>query len=539
MLRGVSWRKILYAVCFFWLCVIDQRVKTGTGHDGLIETFRDSLGIVMSALILSHYKWEDYRKRKLPCLIWVGVSVAGGTAAFLWGLRQETVYLNHLAVCIAGGILLGFVLIHTAGAVLTDRRIPRLRRGFVLLWAGMLLYMLFSRSHYSWPLSYLILFGAFYLTDYTQEEQADLLGGILDGLILAFFVLQGLCFVFRPYDCPDARYVGIHSNPNQNAIFYMEVLAAVLVRVIRAECSRAKLPVRLFYWTGAGVLLSFVFLTIGRTAWLVSFGMCAAFLLVLNRFLNYRRFIRNGLLLLLSFCLTFPLCFGAVRYLPPMFHHPVWFWGEWSEGKVHSWDPWNSEKFVDMDEFLDAALGRISGSVENFLEHSPFLMKAEASPESLPQRAEETVVDPREEAAVLTVEQGLDSLLVRSTIYGHYLRNLNFWGHPYEEQGFQLTRYYWIGHAHNIFLQFGTDFGIPVMIALFALSVWSAGIYVSRIRRKKSLPDLAFLLFLAIPMFFGMLEYSWGEGSLSMAMLFVAWRWGAVMQKGKEGEGAA
>lgn len=126
----------------------------------------------------------------------------------------------------------------------------------------------------------------------------------------------------------------------------------------------------------------------------------------------------------LSLCviLTFPICFSATRYLPPVFHHPVWFWGEWSEGKVHSWDPWNSEKFVDIDEYLDAALGRIFDTFENALEHSPLAMKAEA--------AEAQTEIPANKIPVLQPDQDTDTLLVRSTIYKYYISQLNLTGHP-------------------------------------------------------------------------------------------------------------
>lgn len=91
-------------------------------------------------------------------------------------------------------------------------------------------------------------------------------------------------------------------------------------------------------------------------------------------------------------------------------------------------------------------------------------------------------------AAVLTQEEAKDSYVIRSTVYKYYFTHLKLWGQPYEEQGFQITPTYWIGHAHNIFLQYGTDFGIIVMIL------------------------------------FGMFEYSWGVGSLTITMLFSAWR---------------
>lgn len=40
--------------------------------------------------------------------------------------------------------------------------------------------------------------------------------------------MQGWCFVFRPFDRPG--YVGVYSSSNLNALFYLEVLAAVFTK---------------------------------------------------------------------------------------------------------------------------------------------------------------------------------------------------------------------------------------------------------------------------------------------------------------------
>ena len=46
-----SKKRILYTICFFMFCVIDQRTKTGSGLDGIIEMFRDMAGV---PLLLCH-----------------------------------------------------------------------------------------------------------------------------------------------------------------------------------------------------------------------------------------------------------------------------------------------------------------------------------------------------------------------------------------------------------------------------------------------------------------------------------------------------
>lgn len=586
--RKYSWKRILYMVCFFWLCLIDQRTKTGTGFDGNIETFQNSLGIVMAIIIMSHYKWSEFVKYKVPYLIWSIVSVVGGIAAFLWGMGNRP-FLNEWVTIILNVILWGYVALHLCIDLFVEKKRPKLKKGFAILWLVMLVAMLFSRSHYIWPLFYLLMFGGYYLTEFTGQEKKDLFLGCMDGFLLAFIGFQGFCCVFRPYD--EVRYMGIYHNPNMNALLYLELLAAAFLRIIYLTKEKANKWLLWFYWLVAGAVMGFVFMTIGRIAWITAFVLGLLFLGFLNAVLQKKHsigmFIKNGCVLVACTVCMFFICFSLTRYLPPVFHHPIWFWGEWAESKVHSWDEWDSEKYIDLNELMEGAFGRITDSVQNVLEHSgagsevvpeepvtglsaaesaetvpevPIAEEATTSPaveeivaetvelemveseavvEIVPEvPAEENVAEepapiegvvpeepaPRPDAVLDYDRYAMDSFMIRSTIYKHYIANLNMLGHPYEEQGFQLFWNYWIGHAHNIFLQYGTDFGIPVMILFAVLVVWSLIRNWRLARTRKSLENMAALFFILIPCLFGMMEYSWGVSSLSITMLFLAWR---------------
>lgn len=552
-----SYRRLLYALCFVMFCVIDQRVKTGSGHDGIIETFRDATGIVLACIIFSHYKWEDFVKWQRAYMAWGILGIVAAANAFFWGIGRYP-FLNDWIAILVNVILWGYIVIHTIIQVVLEKEYPRLDRKLLVIWGIMMLLMIISRSHYIWPFCYMVMFGCFYLTDFTKEEQDDLWRGCLDGVILSFILFQGFCCVFRPYDA--VRYVGIHNNCNLNALYYLAVLAAVFTKIIYYTKKRASKWVKLFFWLLAGAVLSFLFMTIGRISWITAFIIGLIFLGFLNKALQKKQFIQNGIFLVLCAVLMFPIVFGAARYLPSVFHHPVWFWGEWSEDKVHSWDSWDSEKYVDMDELLGSALGRITESVQNLLEHSSFADKADvtdaANVTDVTDVADVTDVtdvedvadvadaaglvpddDPRALAEVLPIEYWGDSFAVRSTIYKYYFTHLNWRGYPYEEQGFQLTRYYWIGHAHNIFLQYGTDFGIPVMILFAALVIGSCAVCWKRGRDSALMPDIAALFFILIPAVFGLFECSWGVGSLSITMLFIAWRQAMLAETGQESWG--
>lgn len=515
-LHGCSWKRIIYTLCFFMFCVIDQRVKTCSGLDGWLETFRNLTGVVMAILIMSHYKVQDFIKWKIPYLIWTFIGGAVGIIAFCWGLGNRP-FLNEWLVSILDVILFGYILIHTAISVLWEKKWPALDKKITGVWLAMMLLMVFSRSDYIWPICYLVMFGCFYLTDYTKEEQEDLFQGALNGIILGFFILQGLCFVFRPYD--RVRYQGIYHNANLNSLFYLMVLVAVLGKILYVTKHALCKWVKIYYWLGAGATLAFIFLSIGRTAWVTSFFLVISFLWHLKKIGMGNKIIKNGIILVLCMCLMFPLCFSAARYLPPVFHHPVWFWGEWGEERVHSWDPWNSDKYVNIDDFFRGVLGRFYDSFESLLGNSPFAMKAEAA-----EHNEMSGGVPNVTEYVLKPEQGNDSLLIRIIIYKHYFSNLNLFGHKQNEQGFQLVPFSWIGHAHNIFLQYGTDFGIFVMILLVILTVWTVIKSMILFAKRGSVCAATFGLFFEVPVLFGSLEYSWGTGSLCIIMMFVVWR---------------
>lgn len=543
-------QQIIYTLCFGFLCLIDQRVKTGSGLDGWIECFRDMSLSVMALLVLSHYPIQDFIKQKIPYLVWSLICVIGGSIFVCRG-QMIAYFLNHRISLLAGVFLLGVAVIRTSIAVLKEHRMPALNKKFALLWLLMMVLMVVSRSAYVWPLAYLVMFGCFYLTDYTKREREELFQGMLNGIILAFFMMQGWCFVFRPYD--KVRYLGAYGNCNLNALFYLIVLAAVLSKVVYTYRRNTNKWAKAFYMLGTGVVLGFLFMTISRTGWLVAFVMVATALVSLGVILGrmFHHIMAKGVLIVLCFVLTFPIVFGAVRYLPPVFHHPVWFWGEWGENKVHSWDKWDSEKFVNLDELLRTSTGRVMEIVESLLGggeekvETPTLLADEQTGPHLEVEgvnlAEETSDKNSELPEVTPLQQQLydeayaagfalepegtdDAILVRATIYRYYIHLLNMTGHPESEQGFQIVPDQRIGHAHNIYLQYGVDFGIPVMVLFIVLVIWTVFYFIKKFAQTHSEQFIGSLFFLMVPLLFGLLEFSWGSGSVTIVLLFVIWR---------------
>lgn len=507
-IKSIAWAGVAYTAIFGFVCVISQRVHTAPIPGGWKESFRDMLGFAIAALILMHYKKQDFALYRKYHIGW-GILGAIGCIVLFLVRKDYVVHLNDWTIVVAEIYVWGFVLIQTLGTIIKQKILPRFYKGAFLVWCAMLGWMIFSRSDEIWPLPYAIIFLCFYVTDFSKLEKQQMFQGILNGIILAFFVFQAHCFLYRPYD--EARYLGWFSNSNNNALFYCFVLAAVVIKLYLCIQRNANKWWHLYYWLGVGTVFSFEIMTIGRIGWITAFAVAFIFLVYLKKKCG-KSIILKGLTILLVTALTFPLCFAAVRYIPPIRHHVVWFYGEYKEEKVHSWDKWDSEKFVDIDEFAEAALGRIAVSFRDLWRNLPFVIEADAA--GLADR----------DVPRLENDYSADGYKVRSTIYKTFWGTMNFRGYPSTEIGFQLTEGFWVYHAHNIYLQFGTQFGIPVFVLFIVLMIISLRRCFGIFNRTGSVEALGYGYFVFIPALFGLLEYTWGAGHMAITLLFIAWR---------------
>ena len=277
---SIKWKlrikKLIYMLCFEFLCLIDQRIKTGSGLDGVVESFRDMSYIVIAILVLSHYQLQDFRKYWFLYVEWVIFSIIGGIL-FVWKGEAVAMFPSNRIVLAVNLLLWGIAIIQTLVRIIAEkRRLDFIHKPFACIWLLMMADMCILRGDIYWPEAYLIAYGTFYLTDYSEEERELLFQGMLNGILLGFFLMQGWCFVFRPYDI--IRYSGVYSNSNHNVVFYLIVLVAIFTKLLYAYRSHdseekaskigrifLRVSVRIWYWFLAGAVLDFIVLTIGRT----------------------------------------------------------------------------------------------------------------------------------------------------------------------------------------------------------------------------------------------------------------------------------
>lgn len=218
-----------------------------------------------------------------------------------------------------------------------------------------------------------------------------------------------------------------------------------------------------------------------------------------------------------------PLTYLAVRYIPTIHPHVLFYFQEgYSEDRVHSWDPRNSEKFISFEEMIQTALGRFKETENNynqFFGQQPnpevLLIRTASASLSLPR---EVILQAGEILASNKIpaldSESNNAFVVRYTIYKWYWDHLSLRGMPYDEQGFHLTESHWIQDTHNIYLDYGINFGIPVMILFTVFIRYGIGRLICNSCKQINVTKMSCLLITLVPPIFGLFEFAWGSGML-------------------------
>lgn len=540
----INVQNVLVSVCFLAVCINTQQIQSTSWNSGMIEFCRDSLGVLMAVLLLTHYRWSDFTKYKVPYLVWTALGLMAGVVFVPTAIARRLSFLFADTIVIAFGIfLMGYCVIHTAISFFVEKHRSKFYYPLFLMWVVMLVLMIFSRSSYYWPLCYFVLFLTFYLTDQTAEQRTNVITGMINGMILGYIAIQAHALLCRPYD--RLRYVGNFCNPNHNCMFLCMCLAAMLAKILFVVKKGGRKIEQIIYFLMAGTCYSFICMTMCRSGYLATFILTLFFLAAYCRVREKKVFFRTGLLLVSIFMILFPTTYLAARYIPTIHPHVLFYFQEgYSEDRVHSWDARDSEKFVPFEAVLQGIFGRF-GNLKNSwknlseapveevgmeVENMSTMQLAFSSADFLTAVITTSGFEVQGEGKnlskipALTPTEAGNSLIVRYTIYKWYATHLSWRGMPYEDQGFQMTEAHWIQDTHNIYLDYGINYGFPVMI-LFAIFIWWG---IGRLVRKGmaggECETLACLFITLIPPIFGLFEYSWGAGMLSTVAFYLAFK---------------
>lgn len=508
-LKRIKSKYALYFLCFLALNYIEFLRSTQVGN--IWAAAANCTGLVMMVIIFSGLPVKEFLRPMnyvytLLCILAIGL--------IYWHWKQHTgeYYFGQMATAVMNIWWIGLVACYLFKQVFVTKTI-RLKLGRnSLLWIALTAWTVISVAGRWWPIWFLFMFGSFYLIRYTEEDRRALFRAMIDGTICSFFILQGWACLFRPYD--EVRYKGAFSNCNMMALYYLIVYCMALFKLHILKRESGEKIWKCFYFVLAGVLLSLLFMTICRTAWVTAIAVTAAYgWLVVHKIWKERigKIMLRGIALALCMLLTFPAVYGAVRWLPTIHPHPVWFDGEWNEGKVHSWDPADSEKYVSMDELLETALSKIYGTLRNIGENSPLMLRVQAKTGS--------------GEIVYRKFSGTDYALEgRLNIYLTYLENATWLGHPEEDGHYVMlveSGRWMVWHAQNLFIQILYYFGYPagVLLLLLAVSLLVSN-YKTLIKRSNSVyAVMPFMISLAY-FVFGLMEVVWNPGQIILTLVF-------------------
>ena len=567
VILSIGNRQLLYFLCFLAFELIDFLRNTQNGD--IWSAAVGGTGLVMMVLIFSEYplkEWHYGKHTRVYMAIWTVccLGIAGASALwqqhFILGIYKWTFFLGVWNVWWI--FLVGQEIVKPlwkAGSLLAK---PDLTGILALVMAFL---MTFSRSGRLWPVWFAAMFGMFYVTRFTREKLEQLFEAMVDATIVAFFVIQIYAYGFRPYDV--IRYLGAYPNSNVASLHYLVVYTMLLCKLHYLEKKNAKKGWRIFFFLGAAGLLDFMFLTMGRTSWVTAIVITCfygIFVIWKNWKKKFSGVIARGAALVAAFVVLFPVVFGTVRFLPAVLHHPVWYGGEYSIEKVHSFDPADSPKYIEMDEFLEAVFGRIVGtfykgdeageasvagnSTDNVVTVEAGTAEGKAGAGSADNTVAENTEDgenaDRENAepdnvnSAVAVDasqtsyeviekigpEGMDEALnIRLSIYAAYLRNLNWFGHPDAEGHYQFADIdYFSWHAQNVWLQMAFSYGIPSGILFLILTVLLFRKNFGILKNAGNVPYKIIPFFICLLFFvYGLMELDWNVGQYSLILLFI------------------
>ncbi len=505
----------VFTLCFFVLCILDWMKSSLNGRLQMIAT--NSTGIVVAFVIICALGVKSFSKKK--SFIWFIMCIAAFPIATILILKHIP-YRGQIISAEINVFMYGVILIRVIPNFLSNDGIKKIRIPIFAGWLLMLLLMLFSVNENIWPIWYALVFGSFYCLQIDKEIQNTLLNSIIDGILLGFIALQGMAFLFRPYDI--YRYLGMYINPNFNALFYLMVYSALLCRWYILKRDNAGYFIRLIVILLSGTMYGFCIFTGCKAALLsmscVTLGFTIYYLRIIDHkvFEFFRIWISLGVIAIFSI----PIVYYGIRYLPTLHLHPLFFEGEYSEDRVLPGEPSDSEKYISYEYAVKVNAERLFYYIPNSsdLFRLGFVMKVKAAGLTELDETEEYLFSQEE------VNEGVDPIKLRLKIYKYYWDRLNLWGHKNNYRSAMLYENASAPHAHNAFIQIAFLYGIPAGILFVAMAILSILGSIRQLLAGNDTNSLIMLCFSLSFIVFGLFEVDWMCGQLPFTLYFLLFR---------------
>lgn len=527
-------KRMLYTICFMMLTALELirgssfvEMEVPTGVIRLSDVLgglkmgdlwyigANLTGFVMMLIVFSAYQLKVFVT--VGNAIWTVLCLGTMIGLPYYHMHQgATFHLWQVETAVVNVWWLFIIIKHMVAKAIRDKKIAVKWNLPAIIWGLMSICMFFSVNESKlWGMWYFLMFGVFFLTEYTSKEKEDIWNGLLDGLLVSFVIVQIAAFFLRPFDYD--RYAGLHANSNSAGLYYLIIYVVCLCKLHLLHMKKAKKKVKLCLLLLSGCTLSLQFMTMCRTAWIMSIIVTIIYsILVIRKTWKsaWEKVMLSGALIVCSMIITFVPVFMAARWIPTILPIRVWYGEEWgNEYRVVKGESPFSEKYMDIDEFLETVFGRIVSTLQSAKEDNPFVLKAYAAHSSNAHTRVE-LIEPEWLPDL--------SLRMRLTIYKAYWDDLTWHGNSNTRGYYQLGDIgYHSWHAQNLWLQIAYYYGIPAGVFLSVLTVLLFVYSYRKMITYKKNPYSIIPFFMCLMYFgFGTMEVVWSLGQLSIFLIF-------------------
>lgn len=465
--------------------------------------------------------------------------IVGASVYALWYIKTpqalENTYLAKLYMMVM--VVWGLVIINT----LFQIRVAYLKQlwsVYLVVFVLFAVFMYCNRAQRLWPVTVLVPFITILLRQMDSMKLDRIMRNLCNGIIVAFFLMMFKALLYRPYvRWMFYRYPGYFHTVACTGMFLGLVVCAAMVKFyVKARDSKHIFQDTWSELLICGITMVYVYLTMSRTALMAIFATLAV-IIVVTAFMYHKKLwtiIKELMLFLGVSILCFPMIYSATRMIPAIVNKPYRF--EAVEPSVEEYgvmvaegDPINSDKYMDMERFLELFGARIplpeflvstgenlTARVENVSQSEQDKKQNDSAENTVNEenadldedavekinKSEETnhteeitdseqnetseVVEDSDESKdsededqdKVTVMQGTTN--GRMTIYKDYLQHMTLTGHESMQLESSITGEKY-AHAHDSYLQVAYDFGIPagLLFLLFCLMSFIRAIQMS------------------------------------------------------------
>ena len=383
---------------------------------------------------------------------------------------------------------------------LCRKQVQRMSLSYALLITAFFALTWIFRYQKYWPITMAVFFGLLYLQKLDQQEMLVLVRNFCQGALCSFWYVVIFCLLHRPYHNYNfARYPLHFSSVAMAGLYLLFVFTAVILLALERYQQDRSLKSMWFYYLSLGTVMSYMFISVSRTA------ILASAVVALLAVVGYARTRGKGVvkrtlqmigMLLLCFCLLLPVTYTLTRCVPAVVDDPVLYPYEEFDNRIYQGEEKDSYRYMNVKHLLELSTGRFMVMLEGQVDRESIEDKTQTGQTA---GADTTTQED-------TNDSSTESTNGRLAIFKMYLGNLNLTGHESMIITVGDTIY---AHAHNTFIQYFYDHGIisGIVFLLVGFFTLIRSFLYGKQGRDQSMLAMAPLLYLVSFAIAGMTEW--------------------------------